>query len=67
MSKHNDDDPVLVSYSSSRNISFRGEGEELGYTWGEWRQMSFKEQNEAFDEYVYGNLIDIGVDENEEE
>lgn len=59
MPEHNDDDPVTVGYSSSRNISFEGK-EQLGYTWGEWREMSEKEQDEAIQDYA-NDLIDVYV------
>lgn len=64
MMKHNDDDEVTVSYSSSRNISFHGEGESIGITWGDWREMSEKQRNEELDEFLY-DLVDISVDDDE--
>lgn len=66
MPRHADSDPVLVSYSSSRNISFRKDGDEIGYTWGEWRGMSVKAKNEALAEYLY-ELVDVTVLDAEEE
>lgn len=63
--KHNDDDPVMARYASSRNISFcsRG-GEELGITWGEWREMSDREQSEILQEYM-NELVDVWIEEDE--
>lgn len=62
MPEHADTDPVTFSYSSPRNISFRG-SDGVGYTWGEWREMTQEERDEALDEAVYGNLIDVSIDE----
>jgi hypothetical protein len=66
--KHADDEPVMVGYSSGRNISFRNnykEGDELGVTWGEWREMSRAEQNEIINEYL-NNLVDVWVIDDED-
>jgi hypothetical protein len=65
--KHNDDDPVMVGYASSKNISFRNsssKGEELGVTWGEWREMTEKERDEVIEEYV-NELVQVWVLEDE--
>jgi hypothetical protein len=63
--KHADDDPVLVSYSSTRNITFyQSHQPDLGYTWGEWREMTDSEQSEALNDYA-SNLVDIWVEEDE--
>ena len=63
MPKHADDDPVMVGYSSPRNISMTGK-DELGYTWGEFREMSEKEQGEALQDFA-NELIDVYVVEDE--
>lgn len=63
MPKHDDHEEVEVRYESSRNITFRGKGG-LGYTWGEWREMSRKEQDEAVTEWLY-SLVDVSVVEDE--
>jgi hypothetical protein len=65
MPKHADDEPVTVSYSASSNIKFHGSGEELGYTWGEWRMLSRKEQDDALTEFLFA-LVDVSIDEEEE-
>lgn len=57
-----DGDPVTVSWSSPRNITFHQDGEELGYTWGEWRDMTEKEKTEALTELLW-SLVDLVVDE----
>lgn len=61
MPKPHDNDPVMVSYSAMSNISFRGE-DELGYTWGEWRQMDKPAQDEAVSEFLF-QLVDVYVKE----
>lgn len=63
---HADDDQVKVHYSSSRNINFRsrGAGEDLGITWGEWREMSPAEQGEALEDFV-NSIVDVTVAEDE--
>ena len=67
MSRHNDDDPVLVGYESSVNISMRShEPEELGVTWGEWREMNIKGRREVMNEYVH-NLVDAWVEDDEDD
>lgn len=58
---HADDEPVTVGYSASSNISFNGSGEELGYTWGEWRQMTDREQSDALTEHLW-TLVDLYVE-----
>lgn len=69
MPKHADDDPVMVGYSSSRNRTFSSEHgrgpEELGVTWGEWREMSKTERNQIMAEYL-NTLVDVWVEEDEE-
>lgn len=60
MTKHNDDDPVILEYSSSTNISFHGETA-VGITWSEWREMSDTEKNEAITDVVFNGLIDVNV------
>ena len=66
MPKHHDDDPVMVSYSASSNISFRSQRpEELGPTWGEWREMTKEQQDEIWSEYLF-NLVDVWVEEDED-
>lgn len=54
-----DDSPVEITYSSSRNITFHGT-DEIGYTWGEWREMSEAERDEAVQEYV-NELVEVYV------
>lgn len=61
---HNDDDEVTVGYASSRNISFHGDGDFLGVTWGEWRKMSQKERDARLDEYVW-DLVDVWIEDDE--
>jgi hypothetical protein len=61
MSEHADDDQVMVGYESSLNISFKGEGEELGYTWGQWRKMSEKARVDALTDYLW-TLVDVYVE-----
>jgi hypothetical protein len=61
---HADTDPVILTYSSDRNISFHGTIE-TGYTWGEWRDMIATHRDEAIDDAVY-NLIDITVVDDED-
>lgn len=53
-----DDEPMLWAYESSRNVTFKGENEESGYTKGEWRQMSMEGQNAAAAEYL-ASLVDV--------
>ena len=67
MSKHNDDDPVLVEYSSFKNITFnnRGQADDLGYTWSEWRELTATERKDAIDEYLY-NLVEVVIIDDEE-
>jgi hypothetical protein len=65
MTKHADDDPVTVGFDSSRNISFNGEGEELGVTWGQWRAMSEEQRNATISDFVF-ELIDVFVEDDEE-
>ncbi len=66
MPKHADDEPVMVSYAASSNITFKSrEPEELGPTWGEWREMNDKEKNEAFTDYLF-NLVDVWVEGDED-
>lgn len=63
MTKHEDNDDVILGYASSANITFRGELY-VGYTWGEWREMSQKEKDEAVDEVLY-ELVDVWVEDDE--
>lgn len=67
MPEHNDDDPVMVGYSSSRNITFnsRNGADELGITWGDWRRMSDDEKSEALAEYT-SELVDVWVEDDEQ-
>lgn len=53
--KHADSDPVMFGYAASCNISFQGE-EDSGYTWGDWREMSKKDKDEAYMEFIFNNL-----------
>jgi len=62
MSKH-DDDMVMVDYSSFTSISFHGT-REVGYTWGEWRQMTDREQDDALAEFLF-ELVDVSVEDDE--
>ncbi len=57
-----DDEPVTFSFSSSRNIKFRGKGEELGVTWGEWRKMTPSQRDALLNETLWG-LVELSVDE----
>jgi hypothetical protein len=66
MAKHADDDPVMVGFSSGRNVSMQShQPEELGYKWGQWRSMTEAERHEAMNEYVH-KLVDAWVEDNEE-
>lgn len=65
MPKHDDNDPVLVGYDSSRNVTFNGQHEELGYTWGDWREMTQKERDDTLEQYLW-ELVDVYVEDNEE-
>ena len=66
MTKHADDDQVMVGFSSNRNISMRSHRpEELGYTWGDWREMSQDERHEAMNEYIH-ELVEAWVEDDEE-
>lgn len=62
MSEKADDDEVTVSWSSSRNITFHQQEEELGITWGEWRALTEKQQTEILTEFLW-TLVDLVVDE----
>lgn len=53
------DEPVLLGYGSSRNISFRGEIE-TGYTRAEWATMDEDERDEVTAELL-ANLVDYWV------
>lgn len=64
MSKHADHDEVEVEYSSSSNISFHGK-DSLGITWGDWREMSEKDRDDAVNEWLY-NLVDVNVVDDED-
>lgn len=65
MPKHADDEPVMVTYSSLRSITFRSRTpESLGYTWGDWRDMSGAEQAVALSEFA-NRIVDIEVVEDE--
>lgn len=65
VSKHRDLDPVMVGYASSRNITFRSyRPEELGYTWGEWREMSGKQKAWALEEFL-SELVDVWIEGDE--
>lgn len=67
MSKHADDEEVLVSYASSRNVTMRShQPEGLGLTWGEWRELSPEGRREAMQEYTY-SLIEIWIEDDEDE
>jgi hypothetical protein len=52
---HADEDPVMFGYAASCNISFRGE-RESGYTWGQWREMSDKDKQEAYNDFIFDEL-----------
>lgn len=64
MSKHKDEDKVEFYYESSRNISFQNtqfsDYDDSGYTWGEWKEMSQKDQQDIIQEYLW-ELVDVGV------
>jgi hypothetical protein len=64
---HADDEPVMVRYSSMRNVNFRSrtkDGEDLGYTWGEWRGMSRVEQDEALSGFA-NSIVDVLIVDDE--
>lgn len=65
MPKHADDEPVTFSYESSHNITFHGEREELGYTWGDWRAMTPKERADVLNETLW-SLAQVSIDDNED-
>lgn len=52
-------DKVILTYSASSNISFRGEVE-LDITREEWNAMPREEQDQVVAEEL-SNLVDIGV------
>lgn len=66
MAEHKDDEPVMFGFSSTRNTSMRSSkgGEEIGYTWGEWRDMSEKEQIGVLIDAA-GELVDVWIEDNE--
>lgn len=55
MPKHADDEPVIFGYSAMSNFSFHGK-RDSGYTWGEWRGMSEREKDEAFNNFTFETL-----------
>ncbi len=61
---HADDEPVTYGYGSSANITFRGEGIELGVTWGEWRAMPERERNQLLNEKLW-ELAQIYIEDDE--
>lgn len=61
--KHDDADMVEVQYSSSRNITFHGK-DDLGITWGDWREMSRADRDETVNEWLY-ELVDVSVVDDE--
>lgn len=67
MKEHEDDEPVVFGWAASSNIGFRGK-DESGYTWGDWREMSVNEQDDAMTEFIWNELgVEIYVaDENDE-
>jgi hypothetical protein len=64
MSKYADDDYVRVGYGSRRNIRFHGV-DNLGVTWGEWREMDEDGKNQVLTEYI-AHLVDVWIDEDED-
>lgn len=52
-----DDEEVVLGYASNQNITFRGEVY-TGYTWGEWRQMTDQEKEDAYTELVW-DLVEL--------
>lgn len=65
MPKHADIEDVMVTYSSMRSVTFRSrKPERLGYTWGEWREMSQQEQADALSAFA-NQIVDIEVVEDE--
>jgi len=60
---HADSDPVVYRYASNKNISMYGKGE-LGYTWGEWREMSEKEQERELQDIV-NELVEVCIVDDE--
>ena len=62
--RHADDDPVLFGYSSSENVTFNGENEESGYTWGQWRAMTEDEQVKARTDFLW-TIAEVYVEDDE--
>lgn len=58
-SRPDDNEMIVISYSSSSNITFHGEIE-TEITRAEWREMSSEEQDELVKEYTC-DLVDITV------
>lgn len=65
MPRHNDNDPVVVSYEASSNITFHGT-DEIGFTWEEWRELTSKEREQEIDEYLY-QLVDLYIEDDEDD
>jgi len=59
-----DHEPVTYEYASHKNITFHGKGLELGYNWGEWRQMSRAEQDDALTGALW-ELVDLRIEDDE--
>lgn len=49
---------VVFRYASSKNITFRGEIDS-GISREDWAEMSQKEQDEAIEQVVWDELIEI--------
>jgi hypothetical protein len=55
---HADDDQVMFGYAASCNISFHSEpgGRDFGYLWKEWREMTAKQKEDAYIDFIFGEL-----------
>jgi IS4 transposase len=60
---HADSDPVVYRYASNKNISMQGKGE-VGFTWGEWREMSDEEQERELQDIV-NELVEVCIVDDE--
>lgn len=61
---HDDDDPVVLQYSSLYNVNFRGRKTIRGVTWDDWRRYDEETRQELITEALY-ELVDIGVADDE--
>jgi hypothetical protein len=58
----------MVGYDSPHNITFNNElsPDELGYTWGQWRDMSDAERGDILRNYMF-ELVEVFVVDQEDE